>query len=195
MTLGVIYMDDKDRKILSVLQQDGRVTLSELGKQIGITHVAVRKRLKKLLESDSPVIKIGASLSTTQVGLHFAVVIAELENIADLTKVYERFKDCPRLIFFAPVVGSHNLFAMFVGEDFGSIQAISGFCSFRTMKEVRKSEVFVGTKPVYPHFLSVPVPAEHNAKMAACGLSCGECTEFRKNCVGCPGTIDYIGKL
>ncbi|MFX1513044.1 MAG: AsnC family transcriptional regulator [Promethearchaeota archaeon] len=188
-------MDEKDRKILHVLQKNGRVTLSELGKQLGITHVAARKRLRKLLDSESPIMRLTADLSIEKIGIHFAVVLAELDNVADMTKIYERFKDCPRMIFFAPVVGSHNLFAMFIGEDFGSLQAISGFCSFRTMKEVRKSEVFVGTKPVFPQFINIPIQANHTSEKAACGISCKECPEYRKNCVGCPGTSDYIGKL
>jgi len=41
-------MDEKDKKILKMLSEDARIPVVEIAKRIGISDVAVRKRIKKL---------------------------------------------------------------------------------------------------------------------------------------------------
>ena len=48
-------MDDKDRKIIKILKDDGRAGYSEIGKLVSLSEGAVRKRIKTL--SDSGVIR------------------------------------------------------------------------------------------------------------------------------------------
>ncbi|MBO3755166.1 MAG: AsnC family transcriptional regulator, partial [Candidatus Brockarchaeota archaeon] len=38
--------------LISELQKDGRKPLSQIAKKLGVSHVAVRKRLKKLLDKE-----------------------------------------------------------------------------------------------------------------------------------------------
>ena len=47
----VSKMDNVDKKIISILQQDGRTSLSSIGKQLGMSHVAVKKRLDNLCDN------------------------------------------------------------------------------------------------------------------------------------------------
>lgn len=44
-------MDRTDYKILEILQQDGRVSMKDLGKLVGLTAPAVSERVKKLEEA------------------------------------------------------------------------------------------------------------------------------------------------
>lgn len=44
-------MDSIDRKIIDILQADGRVTMKELGQRVGLTSPATIERVKKLEES------------------------------------------------------------------------------------------------------------------------------------------------
>jgi Lrp/AsnC family leucine-responsive transcriptional regulator len=44
-------MDDIDRRILELLQNDGRMTMKDLGGQIGLTSPATIERVKKMEES------------------------------------------------------------------------------------------------------------------------------------------------
>lgn len=44
-------MDNTDRKILELLQSDGRISMKELGKKVSLTSPAVTERVKKLEES------------------------------------------------------------------------------------------------------------------------------------------------
>lgn len=45
-----LQMDEKDRILLSVMQQNGQVSLSELGRKINLTNMAVSNRIKNLRE-------------------------------------------------------------------------------------------------------------------------------------------------
>ncbi|MDK2918773.1 MAG: Lrp/AsnC family transcriptional regulator, leucine-responsive regulatory protein [Candidatus Petromonas sp.] len=44
-------MDATDLKILEILQQDGRISMKDLGKKVGLTSPAVSERVKRLEES------------------------------------------------------------------------------------------------------------------------------------------------
>jgi Lrp/AsnC family transcriptional regulator of lysine biosynthesis len=44
-------MDDIDRRIIQILKDNGRAGYSDIGKQIGLTEGAVRKRVKVLTDS------------------------------------------------------------------------------------------------------------------------------------------------
>ncbi|KOO44314.1 Lrp/AsnC family transcriptional regulator [Priestia koreensis] len=43
-------MDEIDQKILSILQEDGRISMTDLGKMINLSTPAVKERVKKLEE-------------------------------------------------------------------------------------------------------------------------------------------------
>jgi len=44
-------MDDTDKTIIEILKHDGRATYSNIGKRIGLSEGAVRKRIKALVDS------------------------------------------------------------------------------------------------------------------------------------------------
>jgi Lrp/AsnC family leucine-responsive transcriptional regulator len=44
-------MDDTDKTIIGILKHDGRATYSEIGKRVGLSEGAVRKRIKALVDS------------------------------------------------------------------------------------------------------------------------------------------------
>ncbi|MFB6088716.1 MAG: Lrp/AsnC family transcriptional regulator, partial [Candidatus Aenigmatarchaeota archaeon] len=41
-------MDEKDKKIIEMLKEDGRRPFTQIAEQIGVTETTVRKRVKKL---------------------------------------------------------------------------------------------------------------------------------------------------
>jgi len=44
-------MDDTDREIIKILKNDGRATYGDIGKRVGLSEGAVRKRIKALVDS------------------------------------------------------------------------------------------------------------------------------------------------
>jgi DNA-binding Lrp family transcriptional regulator len=49
--LSVLVMDNTDKTIIEILKHDGRATYSDIGKRIGLSEGAVRKRIKALVDS------------------------------------------------------------------------------------------------------------------------------------------------
>ena len=46
-----VDLDDYDRKILDVLREDGRITVTELAQRIGLSKTPCQQRLKRLIET------------------------------------------------------------------------------------------------------------------------------------------------
>lgn len=47
----VVDLDDLDRKIIAVLREDGRITVTDLARQVGISKTPCQMRMRKLIDS------------------------------------------------------------------------------------------------------------------------------------------------
>ena len=45
-------MDELDRKIVGILQQDGRASNAKIARQLGVSEGTIRRRLKRLIEDE-----------------------------------------------------------------------------------------------------------------------------------------------
>lgn len=185
-------LDRIDRILISELQKDGRKPLSQIAKKVGISHVALKKRLRNLV--DRGLVAISANLNLEAMGAKAAVITVEVENYDRLKELMERFKDCPRTVFLTSLTGS-NLISVVVGEDLSTLENVVGVCSLRAQRGVRWSRVQIGNLPIYPKHLPVRIPAQRS-HVAPCGARCDVCESFKNNrCVGCPSTKFYNGPL
>jgi Lrp/AsnC family transcriptional regulator, leucine-responsive regulatory protein len=82
-------LDKTDRRILTILQMDGRITAVELADQIGLSPTSTGERLKRL-QREGYVAGFGARLNPHQLNLGFLVFV---EVLLDKTTpdVFERF--------------------------------------------------------------------------------------------------------
>ncbi len=192
-------MDNTDKKLISILRDNGRTSLSELGKQLGMSHVAVSKRLEKLVskgdDGSSPMVKITAGVNAEEMDMKMLFLGLETENMEVTDKILKKYGDCPRLVMLAPVTGRYNLFAVMVAEDTFSLESILGTCSIRTESGIRRSETWFGNSPMQPEYLSLDLSPDKSGK-AACGRDCATCKRFIvKKCVGCPSGKAYEGTI
>ena len=67
-------MDDIDRKILALLQEDGRLTVTELAGRIGLSLSPCHRRLRQL-ERDGTIRGYRAIVDATAVGLTFQALV------------------------------------------------------------------------------------------------------------------------
>jgi len=186
-------LDEVDRVIISELQKDGRTALSDIGKKTGMSHVAIRKRLGKLLEEG--LVNISAYLNVEALNAKIAAILVEVENIRRLKELMELFKDCPRTVFLSGLSAS-NLLTIVVGENLSTLESVIGVCSLRVQKGIRRSEVHIGSFPLYPRFLPIRIDPQKKAEIAPCGAQCDHCESFEsKQCLGCPATRFYNGPL
>ena len=189
-------MDEVDRRVVSLLQIDGRTTYEELGKQVGLTGVGVKKRVRKML--DRELIRISALLNTEKLNLQAAMVLLEMENAEAMRQIIERFKNCPRVVQIFSTLGGYNLIALVVAEDRGTLESISmEKCSLRSGRGIRRSEFYPVGKVHYLPFLQVREHLTHQGRMETpCNVDCRPCESFHaERCVACPATRHYRGSL
>ncbi|KQL45689.1 transcriptional regulator [Brevibacillus choshinensis] len=73
-------MDRIDEEILRLLKENGRMTSSEIGKQVHLSVPAVSERIRKLEES-SVIERFTVKLGREQIGLHLiAFIMVQLEK-------------------------------------------------------------------------------------------------------------------
>jgi len=186
-------MDKLDKKIVAILQDNGRASLSEIGKKVGISHVGVRKRLQNLCQN---VAKVSVGLSAEELGLRVAIVNAEVETPERVRELVDMFSKCPRIVFLTTTTGAYNLMTVMVAEDADTLNAIVEVCSARAQKGIRRSEATIGEAPAIPKYLPIKIVAAKEDEDAPCGINCGKCLRYQeKKCLGCPATKYYRGPL
>ncbi|MEM2914026.1 MAG: AsnC family transcriptional regulator [Candidatus Bathyarchaeia archaeon] len=182
-----------DKKIIHILQEDGRASLSSIGKELGLSHVAVMKRLKNLCER---LVKVSPGINAEYLGFRVAVVNAEVETPERLRELVNLFSKCPRVVFLTTTMGAYNLMTIMVAEDADTLNAIVEVCSIRAQKGVRRSEATIGEAPKIPKYLPIKIVAAKEDEKAPCGINCGKCMRYQEEkCLGCPATKYYRGPL
>jgi Lrp/AsnC family leucine-responsive transcriptional regulator len=188
-------LDDLDKRLVSILQKNGRTSLSEIGEKLGMSHVAVSKRLDKLIKADT--VKLTAGVNSEYLDTKVLFMGLETESLDVAEAIKKKYEDCPRLLMFAPVTGRYNVFAVMIAEDTWSLESILGTCSMRTEPGVRKSESWFGNAPLMPQYLVLDInPTQTGDTAAPCKMDCKTCKRYTTDkCVGCPSTTTYKGKL
>lgn len=185
-------LDQVDRRIVIELQKNGRISLTQIGKMMKISSVAINKRLERL--SKRNIVKVSACLNGELLKFRTAVVLTEVENDRMLREMIKSCKNCPRLIF-STVLQASFLIAIFIGENMSTLESILSTCNIRTKPSVRRSEVLIGEAPVYPKFLPLRLSIKNN-DVSPCGMKCNECVKYLNNkCLACPSTEFYKGPL
>jgi len=186
-------LDQMDKKIIELVQEDGRIPFSRISEKVGISHVAVKRRLDKLEENGW--LSISTGLNGEKLDLKIAVVTAEIENYDRVKELLDQYEECPRTIFLSSIGGS-KILAILVAEDLTTLDSVLGTCSLRTKEGVRRSTVEIGVSPRYPLFLPLRIRGEKRKRNSPCGETCRKCNRLlEEKCLGCPATIYYEGSL
>jgi len=189
-------LDDVDRKIISHLQANGRITLLDLAKSIGFTSMGTKKRLEKLIAKGT--IKVSALINPSALKLHPAIIMLEMESAEAMQDLLNRFEDCPRVIQIFKTVGGYNLIALVVAETPETLESISmEKCSLRCSKGIRRSEFYPISDTYFSPFLQIRENLAHKEKkLTPCNVNCDPCNRYEtQKCVGCPTTTNYKGSL
>jgi Lrp/AsnC family transcriptional regulator of lysine biosynthesis len=134
-------MDDKDKKILQLLKKNGRESYGNLGKKVGLSEGAIRKRIK--------------TLSNLGVIRKFTVKIGEVEGTEAITllstspssptqEVSKRIKEIPNVETIYEVTGEYDIIAVITGinivevnECIEKIRRVNGIMKTNTMIVLR----------------------------------------------------------
>ncbi len=90
------HLDPTDMLIVEIMQEDGRIAVSELGRKIGLSQPATSERLKRL-EGRGIITGYGARVNTAALGLGMMAVIR-------LRTTHEHIRPCLKLFSAMPQV-------------------------------------------------------------------------------------------
>src|SRR5207249_5555722 len=91
---GKAPYDDLDRRIIGLLQKDGRRPNTEIAQILGVTETTVRKRIGRLLSED--LIKVVAVPSPEVVGMTMSAIIGVTVEMARNQEVAEALVAMPQ---------------------------------------------------------------------------------------------------
>nr|WP_319388942.1 Lrp/AsnC family transcriptional regulator [uncultured Cohaesibacter sp.] len=72
-----MQLDQTDKRIVAILERDGRITAAELGRQIGLSRTAVQDRISRL-ESNGTITGYHARLSPSEDSLIRAILFVKI---------------------------------------------------------------------------------------------------------------------
>lgn len=117
-------LDKFDRKILTLLQADGRLSNQELAEKIGLSSAPCWRRVKRL-ESEGLIDGYVAMLSPTRLGLSVtAYTFVSLENHhPDSVEAFDRvIRNCPEVMECYSLSGQHDFLLRIVATDLAAYE-------------------------------------------------------------------------
>ena len=97
-------LDGKDLAILELLQEDGRMPLSELGRKIGLSQLAMSERVKRL-EEKGVIAGYGARINLKPLGLVTMAIIRLKTTHEHISACLKLFAEFPSIIEVHRVTG------------------------------------------------------------------------------------------
>ncbi len=190
-------LDEKDKKILSLLCKNPEISQLEIAKHIELTQPAVGARINRLK-------KLGFIINSVCIDIKKFPLIAALVRLSvrNPTELVKRLVKCPYVSMIFSTSGEYNLTLILLAENTPTIDAIVEK-HFRRCEGVWKCNVSVIMDVVnYSGFpITFPERKYKIGETLPCGFvaDCVNC-EFSHDktggkCLGCPYTREYRGKL
>ena len=133
-------MDEIDRKLISLLQSDGRSSNAQIARQIGVSEGTVRRRLHHLIQDQ--VIKVVAIVSPEKLGYSTTALIGLQVDPDKIDDVSQRLADLHEVEYVGVTTGAYDAF-MWV--SLSSAQELGAFLHKKVgvIPGVHRTETFV----------------------------------------------------
>lgn len=141
-------LDASAKRIIELLQVDGRLSYAALAKEVGLSEAAVRQRVQRLL--DQGVMQIVAVTDPLQVGFRRQAMIG-IRTSGDLVAVGEAVAAIPEVAYVVTTAGSFDLLCEVVCEDDDHLLEVLTH-RIRSMESIVSTETFVYLKLTKQHY-------------------------------------------
>jgi Lrp/AsnC family transcriptional regulator for asnA, asnC and gidA len=149
--------DDLDRAILELLQEDARMSCTEMAQRLGhVSARTVRNRLKKLI--DKRIIALSAGAVPESLGFVIAADIYIDVEAGKVSQVADALCKLPEVYYVALVTGDCDISAAVVATDVDSLQTLVNQ-TFHSIPGVRNTRVYLLTK-ILKRSYDWPLPEE-----------------------------------
>ena len=124
-------MDELDRSIVALLQEDGRMRFTEIAKTLGVTEGTVRNRVAKLLEEKA--IQIIGVLDPHRMGYNAPAIIGVSIQPPLLEEAAAEIASMPEVSYLIMVAGEYDLIVE-IGERISGNHINNLFFGFSDMR-------------------------------------------------------------
>ena len=100
-------LDPTERRMVEMLQQDGRLSVSELARSLSVSEVTARRKLKGLLGAG--IIRVVATVDPFDVGYETPVIIGLKVVRSQLDEIAERLSQLPQVRYVGASTGRVDL--------------------------------------------------------------------------------------
>lgn len=137
-------VDDVDRAILRLLQEDARMPCSEIARRVGhVSARTARNRLRKLIKND--IIALSAGAVPESLGFVIAADVYIDVEAGKVREVADALCKLPEVYYVALVTGDCDISAAVVATDVDSLQTLITQ-TFHSIPGVRKTRVYLLTR-------------------------------------------------
>ncbi len=155
-------LDERDMKILSVLQAEGRITKTDLAARVNLSPTPCWQRLKRL--EDAGVIEgYGARISLAALG-PLSIIFMEAEISSHRVEDFSRFEmalqEIPEIVECWAVGGGIDYLMKFICKDVGAYQ--------RLVDEILQADI--GLKRYFTYIVTKPVKSTPVLPFAALSI-------------------------
>ena len=102
-------MDELDRKIIGILQLDGRASNAKIARQLGVSEGTIRRRLKRLIEDEA--IQVVALPEPSKLGYNTEAIVGIQVDPGKLEYVADELGRVPETLNVSVTTGAFDIFA------------------------------------------------------------------------------------
>jgi Lrp/AsnC family leucine-responsive transcriptional regulator len=127
MEISAMHISDIDRRILRVLQSEGRISASELARRIGMSETSCLRRMKSLEEA-GVILGYQALVDQRPIGFSMSAIIMVSTNQrteTDRKELLSAIAHNPQIISCAGVTGSHDVVLEAVVRDIDDLSDLT----------------------------------------------------------------------
>ncbi len=131
-------LDEKDEKILKILEEKGRISYTELSEKIGISDVAAKKRVSKLSEAGI-IDKFTIDVNYSKIGKPLRSYLFIKSSPETSNKIKEEFENDKRVLRINKTIGEYDLILEAVCKDLDELKRLSerDIGRLREVQEIR----------------------------------------------------------
>ena len=187
---SIMKQPDKiDKKIIKMINDDWEQGTTKIGRELGLSHTAIRSRLKRLKRD---LIKVKCNVNIEKLGfkLFLLCLDARVKN-----EVINHIKCCPKIISYYNSYGEYNFVMLAVAENTETMESMIEHCLLFNCKDITNHTVIPIVK-ASSMYQPIKFLSETEKSMTKCDFKtdCPDCESFKHDmCVGCPLNKGYKG--
>ena len=137
----MVVLDETAKRIIEVLQEDGRRSYAAIGKTVGLSEAAARQRVQRLLEAG--IVQVVGVTDPMTLGFNRQAMIG-VRTKGDLNAAADAVSDLPGVEYVVITAGSFDLLVEVVAED--DARLLEVLADIRAVETVDSTETFLYLK-------------------------------------------------